>query len=200
MKDMGKISLFVFALAATALGQSRLETGPVAAATGPAFAVSGGYTYIAMPISSAGHVDLSGLDVSGHVDVTSCWGATLDTSYVRASNILGTGHNSYILSLLAGPAFYPVRRRNTRMFVHVLAGAGLVDGAVPVSETYYLHGWVSRFSDAAGGGFERTLSGPFAVRLGADYLRTTFVDSAAVAHAQNNLRATVGVVFRMRKR
>jgi len=200
MKAMGKIGFLVFALVATALGQSRAETGPAAAAAAPAFAVSAGYTYIAMPIPSAGHVDLNGLDLSGHVDVSSRWGATVDASYVRASNILGTGHNSYVLSLLAGPVFYPVARRNTRMFVRVLAGAGLVDGAVPVKNTYYLHGWVSRFSDAVGGGFERSLSGPFAVRFSADYLRTSFVDSAAVARVQNNLRATVSVLFRIRKR
>ena len=200
MKAMGRIVVFVFALVASAFGQNRSETGPAAAATGPAFAVSAGYTYIAMPIPSAGHVNLNGLDVGGQVDIASRWGATVDTSYVRASDILGTGHNSYIWSLLAGPVFYPVERRNTRMFVHVLAGAGLVDGAVPVSETYYLHGWVARFSDALGGGFEHSLSGPFAVRLSGDYLRTTFVDAAAVAHVQNNLRATVSVVFRMRER
>ena len=129
---MGKIVFFVFALAATTFGQSRWGTGPVPAATGPAFAVGAGYTYIAMPVPSAGHVNLNGLDVSGHSDMSSRWGATVDTSYVRATNVLGTGHNSYILSLLAGPVFYPVAGKNSRMFVHVLAGVGLVDGAVPI--------------------------------------------------------------------
>lgn len=199
-REAGKISLFVLALVATALGQSRLETAPVPAATGPGFAVSAGYTYLAMPLPAAGHVNLNGVDASGHVDVSSRWGATVDVSYVRASNVLDTGHNSYVLSALLGPVFYPIDHRNTRMFLHVLAGAGMVDSAVPVSGTRYLGGWVARFSDAAGGGFEHSLSGPFAFRIGADYLRTTFVDSAAVAHPQNNLRATISVVFRMRKR
>lgn len=200
MRAIGTVSLFVFALVATGLAQTGQQAGPIPAATGPAFSVSAGYTYIAMPIPSAGHVNLNGVDASGHVDVSSRWGATVDASYVRASNVLDTGHNSYVLSVLAGPVFYPIDRGNFRMFVHVLAGAGLVDGAVPVSDTYNLHGWVSRFSDAVGGGFEHSLSGPFAVRLSGDYLRTTFVDAAAVAHVQNNLRATVSLVFRMRER
>ena len=196
----GKISLFVFALVATALGQSRLEAVPVPAATGPGFAVSAGYTYLAMPLPAAGHVNLNGVDASGHVDFSSRWGATVDMSYVRASNVLDTGHNSYALSALLGPVLYPIDRRNIRVFLHVLAGAGLVDSAVPMSGTRYVGGWVARFSDAAGGGFEHSIAGPFAFRLSADYLRTTFVDSAAVAHPQNNLRATVSLVFRMNER
>jgi hypothetical protein len=162
--------------------------------------VSTGYTYIAMPIPTAGSVNLYGVDVGGHVDLFSHWGVTADTSYVRASDVFGTGHNSYVLTALAGPVFYPIQRGKTRLFVHALIGAGLVDSAVPVSGTRYVGGWVARFSDAVGGGLERSISGPFAVRFSADYLRTSFVDSNAIAHPQNNLRATASIVFRIRDR
>jgi hypothetical protein len=200
MRPTAKISFVMLILVAIALGQSHLETAPVPAASGPSFAVSAGYTYLAMPLPAAGRVDLNGVDAGGHVDFSPRWGATVDTGYFRASNVLGTGHNSYVLSALLGPVFYPIDHRNARVFLHVLAGAGLVDSAVPVSGTRYLGGWVARFSDAAGGGFEHLISGPFAFRVSADYLRTTFVDSTAVAHPQNNLRATVSLVFRMNER
>jgi hypothetical protein len=145
-------------------------------------------------------VNLYGLDVAGHIDVASRWGVTLDSSYVRASNVFGTGHNSYVLTALAGPVFYPIERRNTRLFVHALLGAGLVDSAVPVSGTQYVGGWIARFSDAVGGGLERFISGPFAVRVSGDYLRTSFVDSDSIAHNQNNFRATVSFLFHIRDR
>jgi len=192
--------LLVLSLVATALGQTRSLAGPPIAATGPGFAVSTGYTYIAMPIPTAGSVNLYGVDVGGHVDLFSHWGVTADTSYLRASDVFGTGHNSYVLTALAGPVFYPIQRGKTRLFVHALIGAGLVDSAVPVSGTRYVGGWVARFSDAVGGGLERSISGPFAVRFSADYLRTSFVDSNAIAHPQNNLRATASIVFRIRDR
>lgn len=199
MRATWKICPLVFALVATALGQTRFAAGPPAAATGPGFAMSAAYTYLAMPIPAAGSVNLNGVDVSGQADLASRWGATVDTSYVRASNAFGTGHNSYVLSGLLGPVFYPIECTNTRMFLHVLAGAGLVDSVVPVSGAHYLGGWVARFSDAVGGGFEHSISGPFAVRLSGDYLRTTFIDSAEVARPQNNLRVTVGFVFRIKE-
>lgn len=199
MKTPNRISILIFALAATALGQSGFAGGPPSAATGPGFAVSAGYTYLAMPIPSAGTVGLNGVDVGGHVDLASRWGLTADSSYARASDVFGTGHNSYVLTALAGPVFYPLERRNTRLFVHALVGAGLVDSAVPASGTQYVGGWVARFSDAVGGGVEHFISGPFAVRVGGDYLRTSFVDSNAVAHPQNNFRATVSFVVRVKE-
>ena len=47
MRAVRKPCLLVFALVATALGQSRFAAGPPTAATGPGFAVSAGYTYLA---------------------------------------------------------------------------------------------------------------------------------------------------------
>jgi hypothetical protein len=76
----------------------------------------------------------------------------------------------------------------------------MVDSAVPVKGTYYLGGAVSRFSYAAGGGLERTLAGPFAIRVGGDYLRTTFANSSAAMRFQNNLRIVTSIVYRFGRR
>lgn len=199
MKTVRNITVLLFALAAASFGQNVFAAGPPTAASGPGFAVSAGYTYVAMPIPTAGSVNLYGLDLGGHIDAASRWGVTLDASYVHASDVFGTGHNSYVLTALAGPVFYPIERRNTRLFVHGLIGAGLVDSAVPVSGTQYLGGWVARFSDAFGGGLEQSILGPFAIRVSGDYLRTSFADSNAVAHNQNNFRATVSFLFHIKK-
>jgi hypothetical protein len=97
--------------------------------------------------------------------------------------------------LLAGPVFYPVNGRTT-VFIHALVGAGRVGGAVPVSGPYYLGGWVARPSYAFGGGIEQYLFGTFAVRVQADYQRTTFGDSTGAIEGQNNLRLITSMVYR----
>ena len=200
IRTVGKVSFLLFVLVAPALAQNWLVTGPPPAASGPDYDVSVGYSYLAMPIPAAGHVNLNGLDVSGHIDVKPRWGAVLDSNYVRTPNVFDTKHEGYLLSFLGGPVFYPVVRGGSRAFVHMLAGVGMVDGAVPVSDTQYFHGWQARFSYAVGGGFEHTVAGPFAVRVGGDYLRTAFFDPSGAVQPQNNFRVTASLVFRLRGR
>ena len=89
MRTVGKVCLFVFVMAASALAQ-RLQSGPSPAVAGPAYDVSVGYTYLTMPISSAGRVGLNGLDSSASVTLSPRWGATFDSSYLRTSNVLST--------------------------------------------------------------------------------------------------------------
>jgi outer membrane protein with beta-barrel domain len=198
-KSIGKVCLAGFLLLAPALAQNRVRSGPVPAATGPSYDVSVGYTSLSMDVPGAGRANLNGLDVTGRMDLNQRWGAALDSSFVRTANVLDVQHQAYVLSVLSGPVFYPVERRNTRMFLHALGGMGLVDGAAPTSSTKYFHGWLSRPSFAAGGGIDHAMSGPFALHLSADYVRTDFYDHTGAVKPQNNLRLTVGVVFPYRK-
>ena len=199
MSSAGKLGCFALVMVMPALAQ-RLQSGPSPAVAGPAYDVSVGYTYLSMPISSAGRASLNGLDSSASVALSPRWGATIDSSYLRTSDVLTTPHQGYVLSLQAGPVFSLLERRNTRVFVRGLAGAGLVDGAVPVSNTSYFHGWLLRPAYTAGVGVERSVSGNLAVRVNGDYVRTTFYDGAGAAQAQNNLRLTVSFVFRLKER
>lgn len=187
------------ALVAPALAQNRVATGASPAALGPAYEVSAGYTNLTMAIPPAQHVNLSGLDLGAQVNLNSRWGATLDSTYVRTSNILGTRHGGYQLSLLGGPVFYPIVHGKTRVFVHGLAGAALLDGAVPINKTDYFHGWLARFSYAAGAGLEHALSGPFGLQLRADYLHAAFFDNRGRVRPQGNLRLTVSLVLSLKQ-
>lgn len=196
----GKVYLFVLVMASVALAQSRLQSGPAPAVAGPAYDVSVGYSYLSMPIGSAGRANMNGLDFSGNVGLGPRWGLTLDSSYSRTSNVLSTPHQGYALTFLAGPVFSLVQHGNSRVFLRGLGGAGLIDGGVPVTDTSYFHGWLLRPAYAAGVGFERPVSEQLGVRVVADYLRTTFYDATGAAQGQNNLRFTVSAVFRLKQR
>jgi hypothetical protein len=200
MRTIGKVCFFGFVMVAPALAQSRLQSAPSPAVAGPAYDVSVGYSYLTMPIPSAGRANFNGLDFSGSIGLSPRWGATLDSSYLYTSDVLSTLHQGYVLSLHTGPVFYPVEHGNTRVFVRALAGVGLVDGAVPISEAEDFHGWLLRPSYAVGGGVEHSVSGQLAVRVNGDYLRTAFYDSAGAVQPQNNLQLTVSFVFRLKER
>lgn len=200
LSTAGKVICILFALVAPALAQTHLAPGVAPAATVPTYDVSVGYSNLTTAVTSAQNVDLSGLDVGGRADLNSRWGVMLDSMYVRASNVLGTGHGAYQLSFLGGPAFYPLEHVNYRIFVDAVGGVALVDGAVPINKTDYFHGWLVRPSYAIGGGIERALSGPFGVRFRGDYLDSAFFDARGVVQSQSNLRLTVSLVFRLSER
>ena len=198
MRTIGTICLFGLVMAAPALAQ-RLQSSPSPAVTGPAYDLSAGYTNLSMAIPSAGRANFNGLDFSGNIGLSPRWGATLDSSYLYTSDVLSTQHQGYVFSLRTGPVFYPVSHRNTRVFVHALAGAALVDGAVPITDNEDFHGWLLRPSYAFGGGVEHPVSGQLGIRVIGDYVRTQFYDSAGAVQPQNNLQLTVNFVFRLRQ-
>jgi hypothetical protein len=198
-RSIWKICFLAVVMVAPALAQ-KLQSAPAAAVTGPSYNLALGYSYLSMRIPGAGSANLNGLDFSGSLGLSPRWGATLDSNYLYAHDLLGTHHQAYVLSLYTGPVFYPVSHRNTRVFVHALGGAALVDGAVPIAENKDFHGWLVRPSYAFGGGVERPISDQLGVRVIGDYLRTDFYNSAGAVQPQNNLRLTVNFVFRLKQR
>jgi opacity protein-like surface antigen len=200
MRIIERAGFILFALVAPALAQNQRATEPEPAVAGPTYDVSVGYANLTMAMPSAQHVNLSGVDVGGSVHLNSRWGAMVDSMYVRTSDVLGTGHAGYQVTFLGGPVFYPFEHGNTRLSVHALAGAALVDGAIPINTTDYFHGWLMRFSYAAGGGIEHAFSGPFSVRAQADYLHSAFFNAQGAVRPQGNIRLTVSLVLRLRER
>lgn len=195
---MRKILACIFLLVPPLLAQGRLN-GPPPGATGPSVEASVGYVYFSMAMPSQ-RVALQGADANGLIKISTRWAATVDATYAHTGNVLGTGYNGNFLSFMAGPAFYPVVHRNYGIFVRAMAGVSWVDSAVPVSGANYLGGWVDRPSFAAGGGFERSLFGPFSLRVAGDYQRTTFVNAADALQVQNNLRLTTSFAYRFGNR
>lgn len=202
---MKQVVFCILVFVAPLFAQRYVDSAPPVAATTPIFEVSTGFTYLALDTPSRQRIGLSGIDANGFVDFNSRWGMMVDSSYARSGNVLGTGHSGNVLSCLAGPVFYPLEYGKTeygktRVFVRTLIGASIVNSAVPVQGTYYLGGTVMRFSYAVGGGVERTITGPFALRMGADYLRTTFASPTATMQFQNNIRIVTGIVYRFGSR
>lgn len=193
---MRRVLACIFLFAAPLLAQSSLESGePAATATGPSFEASLGYVYFDMAMPSQ-RVALTGVDGSGLVRFNSHWGATIDSTYASTGNVLNTGHGANVLSFLAGPVFYVPGLAKAGLFVHALAGACRVDGAVPANGGYYLDGWVARPSYAFGGGLEHPIFRSLGLRVQGDYQRTTFADSTGAIQGQNNLRLTTSLVYR----
>jgi len=196
---MRRVLVCVFLFVAPLLAQSHWgSSGPPPGAIIPTFEASMGYVYFDMAMPSQ-RVGLTGIDANAAVRFAPRWGATVDGTYASTGNVFDTGQSANVLSLLAGPVFYPVNGR-TGIFIHALVGASRVEGAVPVSGPYYLDGWVARPSYAAGGGIEQYLFGSFAVRIQADYLRTSYGDSSGAIQGQNNLRLTSSMVYRFGNR
>jgi hypothetical protein len=170
----------------------------VAEGTPGSFAV--GYSYLNMNLGGEPTANLHGVATSATINFFPRWGATLDTSFVRAGRDPGSGHSSYVLSALAGPVFVAAQNNNTRVLVRALGGVSLVDSSVRVDQLYY-RGWLSRFSWAIGTGIERNLPPirarfPFAVRFNVDYQRTKFMGSSGAVEPQNGIRFSASFVYR----
>jgi hypothetical protein len=195
-----KSLLWVFFLGAPLFGQS--SNGPAPAVTGPATLEAGvGYAYISLAAPNSQRVGLNGLNAFALSQLTPHWGATLDFTFARAGDALGTQHSDTIYTAMVGPVYYPLgqgrmTRKKTEIFVHALVGAAWIHGAVPATPTTYFAGWEDRPSFALGAGVERSLTGPFALRAGVDYLRTTFFKPTGATEGQNNLRLTATFVYR----
>lgn len=193
---MRRICVCIFLFVAPLLAQSRLA-GAAAGATGPSFEASLGFVYFSLAMPSQ-HVGLTGLDGNGLVKFSPRWGVTVDSTYARTGNILGTGHSASVMDFLAGPVFYPAVFRRSEIFVEALGGASRVNSAAPVNGTSYLAGWVTRPSYAIGGGVEHVLFGSVALRVQGDYQRTTSGYAANAIQGQNNVRLTTSIVYRFR--
>jgi hypothetical protein len=171
---------------------------PVASAS--TFEGGVGYLFMSQTSASQPRVNLNGIDANGLVRLTSRWGGTIDFSYARAGNVPGTGHSDSVISGLVGPVYYVKEGERTEVFLHALVGLAWVDSAVPVGGNAIFKGYETRFSYAFGGGVERPLFGPFAIRGTADYQRTTFVDSTLALQGQNNIRLMGSIQYRFGRR
>ena len=128
-------------------------------------------------------------------DLNSRLGLRGDLGYAWATNALGTPSHSSVLSYMAGPVFYPTNRRHIRTYVHALLGGARVSDPLPVSGGILIGGWATHFAWAVGGGMDFQVSDSIGFRAGVDYMRTAYFGPSLAIRGQNNVRATVAVVY-----
>jgi opacity protein-like surface antigen len=119
----------------------------------------------------------------------------MDSSYVRASNVLDTGQHVDVLNYLAGPVFYPTRSTKLTTYVHGLVGGARVTGLISESGSEFQMGYVNKLSWALGGGVEYQVSPSFAIRTGGDYQHTYFYNADVAIRGQNGFRAVCSIVY-----
>lgn len=199
IKTIRRIAVFILLFSAHLFSQTRVG-GNSPAATGPIFEVSAGYLFDSMSSPSTGRLNLHGIDGNALVHFTPHWGGMLDFSFARAGTVPGTTHSDRVFSGLIGPVYYLVDHQRTNVFVNALIGSAWVDSAVPIDATTEFRGYETRFSYLVGAGVERSVTGPFSIRISGGYQRTTFVDSNLAFEGRNNLRVGAGVVYQFGKR
>jgi hypothetical protein len=119
----------------------------------------------------------------------------VDLGYARNFNAFGTGPTADVLTYMAGPVFYPLWKRKMNVYTHVLVGAARETGVNFDSSGQIVRGFVNRFAWAGGVGFQYRLSRSFSLRLGADYLRTSFFNSQVTVQPQNNVRSSIRLIY-----
>jgi hypothetical protein len=145
--------------------------------------------------SQSNGVGLNGADASFTIGLNARLAIRGDLGYARAANVLGTPSHSDTLSYLAGPVFYPSIHGRLGPYFHALAGGARVTGPVPVNGRILLGGWTLGYAWAVGGGVEYRVSDSMALRTGVDLMRTTYYGPSLAIQGQNNIRATVAVVY-----
>jgi opacity protein-like surface antigen len=168
---------------------------PVFAGAAPSMEAGIGYSYLGVDIPSQNHIAMNGVDASFTADFRRRFGIRFDLGYDRAFNVFDTNRHADLLTYMAGPVFYPLRRRAFSAYTHLLLGGARETGVNFAAGGGVLTGWVNRFAWAAGGGVQYRLTPSFSVRLGADYMRTSFFNSNLAIEGQNNLRTSLSLVY-----
>lgn len=196
MKTAAKFALFFTPFVwATFFPRSVDAQAPLTTGTGPSIEAHAGLEYLQQPIPTSSRIPMYGLDSGVTINVSRHFGVRLDLGYARASNVLSSGHHSDILNYLGGPVYYPFTKSRLQTYVQFLAGGARVTGVIPYQQGEFITGYANEFAWAGGGGFEIRTSQDTAVRLGGDYLHTSYFDPSAALHGQGNLRAVVSFVY-----
>ncbi|MGA8222607.1 MAG: outer membrane beta-barrel protein [Candidatus Acidiferrales bacterium] len=166
----------------------------------PLFDVNAGYTFlrfqnppVAQPPSNTNY---NGFNAGGDFNFTDWLGLALavDGTYNTSQGV-----QTSIYTYQAGPRIYPVRHHKLSPYVLGLIGVGTFHFPTTVAPTE------TKLSFEIGGGAEYTVWKSVALRGELDYQWTQFLHGESViatlpANNQNNLKASVGVVFRFGKK
>jgi opacity protein-like surface antigen len=168
---------------------------PGVAGAAPSMEAGIGYSYVSVDVPSQNLIAMNGVDESFTADFRRRFGIRFDLCYDRASNVFDTNRHADLLTYMAGPVFYPVRQRRFSVYTHLLVGGARQTGVNFTTDGGVATGWVNRFAWAGGVGVQYRLTPAFSVRLGGDYLRTSFFNANLAYEAQNNVRTAGSIVY-----
>lgn len=168
---------------------------PVVAGVAPVLEAGVGYSYVSVDVPSESRLGMNGMLLTGNADFSRRFGVALDLGYSRNFNAYNSGRTADLLTYMGGPVFYPVRKRNLNVFAHVLLGGARETGVNYENTGQILTGYANRFAWAGGAGFQYRLTPSLSMRLGADYLRTTFFNSSVTLQGQSNIRSSVSLIY-----
>ena len=189
MKTASKIVLCLLFCAFRASGQV-----PSPAGVAPVTDVSLGYSFMRSTTPLSTSLNLNGVVANITEGITPRLGIKADVGYLRAANVLGTGHHADVLDYLVGPVFYPRRDLHLVTFAHALLGGARVTGVAPIGGVLR-QGYAYDFSWAFGGGYEYWFTDSAAIRASVDALHTSFFNAAGGIQGRYDLRPVVGVVY-----
>ena len=190
MRTILKILLLAILVLPAAHGQ-----GPVVAGIAPVLEAGVGYSYVDAGVPSESRMGMNGINLIGNADISRRFGVNLDVGYARNFNAYQSGHSADLLTYMAGPVFYPIRKRNMNVYAHLLLGGARETGVNFESNGQIVLGYANRFAWSGGAGVQYRLSRVFALRVGADYLRTSFFNSNVALQGQTNIRPSISLIY-----
>ena len=174
--------------------------GPVVAGVAPVVESSVGYSYMQSTVPSQGNLAMKGIVLSASGDLTARFGAKLVLGYSRSFDAFQTGRAADVLTYMAGPVFYPVRRNKFDIHAQVLLGGARETGVNFENDGTLIRGSVNHFAWAGGAGFQYRISEALSFRPEVEYLRTSFFNSNVAIQGQTNLRPSLSLVYTFGRR
>jgi hypothetical protein len=197
MKTILKLWLLLITLGVAS--QVRAQ-GPVIAGLAPVVEGGIGYSYMQSNVPSQGNLAMKGILLSGSGDLNARFGAKLEVGYSRSFDAFQTGRSADILTYMAGPVIYPVRRPKFDIHVQVLIGGARETGVNFENDGTLVRGYVNHVAWAGGAGFQYRISDAFSLRPEVEYLRTSFFNSNVAIQGHPNLRTSLGLIYTFGRR
>jgi opacity protein-like surface antigen len=168
---------------------------PIAGGFAPALEGGVGFSYTQANTPSEGQMRMNGLQAVFSRDVNRHFAMKADFGYSRSFNAFHTGRSADLMTYMAGPVFYAVRRRQMSVYGELLLGGARQTGVTFEDNGQMVLGYANEFAWAGGAGVQYEIVPSISVRVGADYLRTSYFNSNVAVQAQSNLRSSVVLIY-----
>jgi hypothetical protein len=187
--------MFVFAAQSVSHSPPCVGQEPRIAGIAPAVSVSIGYAYLDSEVPSAGRINENGIASGVTTEFTRRIGIKAEVSYTRTHGAFGVDHDSDVLAYLGGPVVYPIRRKRFAIYAQALIGAARITGVIPESNSTFLFAKTNKLAWSLGPGVDARLSKSTVLRIGADYLRSSYFAPNKAIQGQGNIRVITSLVY-----